>query len=153
MENKSHAFLMDWTMNYAKNKDAISRKIEGIERGKDGFDMLIRYKDKVQYFIIMPAIDINSILQKLKNDAYVSVVILNSRENFDAVLKNWSRLANFKFLNIIFANPFSELDKRWIVFPHTHNKICDEDSLETGLKSMFEMVEPIDEGQLIARIG
>lgn len=153
MENKSHAFLMDWTMNYAKNKDAISRKIESIERGKDGFDMLIRYKDKVQYFIIMPAIDINSILQKLKNDAYVSVVILNSRENFDAVLKNWSRLANFKFLNIIFANPFSELDKRWIVFPHTHNKICDEDSLETGLKSMFEMVEPIDEGQLIARIG
>ena len=153
MENKSRDFLLDWTINYAKNKDTISKKIESIEKEKAGFDLLVRYKDKSQYFIIMPVIDINLILQKLKNDVYVSIVALNSNENLDAVLKNWSRLVNFKLLNIIFANPFSELDKRWIIFPHTHNKICDGDSLETGLKSMFEMVEPIEEKQLIANIS
>ena len=153
MKNKSHDFLLDWAVNYARNKDSISKKIESIEKEKDGFDLLIRYKDKAQYFMIMPAIDINFVLQKLKNDVHVSIVTLNSKENLDALLKNWGRLANFKFLNVIFANPFSELDKRWIIFPHTHNKICDESSLEAGLRSMFEMVEPIEEAQLISKIG
>ena len=153
MENKLHSFLLDWTVNYAKNKDVISKKIENIENGKDGFDLHIKYKDREQYFIIIPMIaDINTIIQKLKNDVYISIVTLNSEENFHALLKNWGRLIGFKFLNIIFINPFSELDKKWIIFPHTHHKICDEASLETGLKSMFDMVEPIEEGQLIAKI-
>ena len=153
MENKSYDFLLEWAISYVKNKDAISKKIESIDKEKDGFDLLIKYKDRAQYFVIMPVIDINSIMQKLKNDAYVSIVTLNSKENFDAVLKSWSRLADFMLINIIFANPFSELDKKWIIFPHTHNKICDEDSLQAGLRSMFEMVEPIDEKQLIAKIS
>ncbi|MBI2656251.1 hypothetical protein HYX03_00750, partial [Candidatus Woesearchaeota archaeon] len=76
----------------------------------------------------------------------------NSRENFNIFIKSWHRLISFKFLNIIFVNPFSETDKKWIVFPYTHQRVCDENYLENGLKSMFEMVEPIEEEQLIAKI-
>ena len=153
MENKSHSFLVDWTISFIKNKDVISKKIEKIENEKDGFDLYVKYKDREQYFIIAAnIIDIDSIIKKINNDFYLSIVTLNSKENFDIVLKNWNKLTNFKFLNIIFANPFSELDKKWIVFPYTHQRICDESSLKTGLKSMFEMVEPIEEGQLIAKI-
>ena len=154
MENKSHSFLLEWTINFVKNKDIISKKIEKIENGRDGFDLYVKYKDREQYFIILPVInDIDSIIQKINNNAYFSIVTLNSKENFDMIVKNWSRFVNFKFLNIIFVNPFSELDKKWIVFPHTHHKICDESSLENGLKSMFGMVEPIEEEQLMAKIG
>ena len=154
MENKLHSFLVDWAISFIKNKDIISKRIEKIENGKDGFDLYVKYKDKEQYFIIAPDIpNIDSVMQKLNNNFHFSIVTLNSKDNFAIVVKNWNILANFKFLNIIFANPFSELDKKWIVFPHTHQKICDPDSLKTGLKSMFDMVEPIEEHQLIAKIS
>ena len=153
MKDKSHSFLLDWTINFIKNKDIISKKIEKIENGKDGFDIYVKYKDREQYFIIAPSImDIDPIIQRLNSNSYFSIVTLNSKENFDIVIKNWSRLIGFKFLNIIFVNPFSGMDKKWIVFPHTHHKICDESSLENGLRAMFEMVELIEEQQLIAKI-
>jgi len=34
------------------------------------------------------------------------------------------------------------------LLPHVHNSICGRDSLETGLKSMSEMIEKIDEVKL-----
>lgn len=154
MENKSHSFLADWTINFIKNKDIITKKIEQIENGKDGFDLYVKYKDREQYFIIAQnIIDINLIIQRINNEFYFSIVTLNSKENLETILKSWSKLINFKFLSIIFVNPFSEIDKKWIVFPHTHNKICDESSLKNGLKSMFAMVEPINEEQFIAKIS
>ncbi|MBI3035854.1 hypothetical protein HYY71_06045 [Candidatus Woesearchaeota archaeon] len=153
MENKAHSFLVNWTVNFIKNKDVISKKIEKIENGKDGFDLYVKYKDREQYFIIAANIaDIDSIIQRINNNNYFSIVTINSKGNFYAVIKSWNKLVNFRFLNIIFVNPFSELDKKWIIFPHTHHKICDESSLENGLKSMFGMVEPIEEQQLIAKI-
>ena len=153
MKDKSHSFLLDWTINFIKNKDIISKKIEKIENGKDGFDLYVKYKDREQYFIIAANIaDIDSIIQRVNNNYYFSIVTLNSRENFDIVIKNWNKLISFKFLNIIFVNPFSDIDKKWIIFPHTHHKVCDESSLENGLRAMFEMVEPIEEQQLAAKI-
>lgn len=153
MKDKSYSFLVEWAMHFIKNKDIISKKIEKIENGKDGFDIYVKYKDREQYFIIAPTIaDIDLIIERLNNNFYFSIVTLNSRGNFEIILKNWNKLVNFRFLNIIFVNPFSELDKRWVVFPHTHHKICDESSLENGLRAMFEMVEPIEEQQLIAKI-
>ena len=153
MEDKSRLFLTDWTIQFVKNKDVVAKKIEKVENGKDGFDLYVKYKDREQYFIIAPEIiDISTILKRVNNNAYFSLVTLNSRQNFEIILKNWSSLISFKFLNIIFVNPFSELDKKWIVFPHTHHKVCDENSLETGLRSIFKMVEPIEEKQLAAKI-
>lgn len=153
MKDKLYSFLVEWAMQFIKNKDLISKKIEKIENGKDGFDIYVKYRDREQYFIIAPSIaDIDLIIERLNNNFYFSIVTLNSRGNFEIILKNWNKLVNFKFLNIIFVNPFSELDKRWVVFPHTHHKICDESSLENGLRAMFEMVEPIEEQQLIAKI-
>ena len=149
----AHDFLVQWTINFIKNKDLISRKIEHIENGKNGFDLHVKYRDREQFFIITPKIEnIDSIMQRIDNNSHFSIVTLNSKENFDIVLKSWNKLVSFKFLSIIFVNPFSEMDKKWIIFPHTHHKICDESSLESGLKSMFGMVEPIEEGQLLAKI-
>lgn len=153
MENKAHSFLVEWTINFLKNRDILAKKIEKIEKGKDGFDLYVKYNDREQYAIVAPQLkDMDSIIKKIRNDSYFSIVTLNSKGNFDAVLKSWDRLVGFKFLNIIFVNPFSESDKKWVIFPHTHHKICDEGSLETGLKSMFAMVEPIEEEQLLAKI-
>ena len=153
MKTKSGSFLMEWTVNFIKNKDIISKKIQNIENGKNGFDLHVKYRDREQYFIIAPNIsNIDSIMQKIDNSAHYTIVTLNSKENFDVVLKNWPKLVNFKFLSIIFVNPFSVLDKKLVIFPHIHHRICDESSLENGLKSMFDMVEPIEEEQLLVKI-
>ncbi|MEK6984676.1 MAG: hypothetical protein AABX33_08940 [Nanoarchaeota archaeon] len=153
MEDKCRSFLVDWAINFIKNKDVILKKIEQIENGKGGFDLYVKYRDREHYFIITPRIvDMEPIVQKLNNNFHFSIVTLSSQENFDTLLKNWDRLIGFKFLSLIFVNPFSEQDKKWIVFPYTHHKICDESSLEAGLRSMFNMVEPINEQLLIARI-
>ncbi|MBI1936224.1 hypothetical protein HYS31_07335 [Candidatus Woesearchaeota archaeon] len=151
--DKIKEFLIGWAADFVKNKDSISKKIEKIENGKEGFDLYVKYKDRDQYFIISPAIkDIEQIIRRINNNSHFSIVVLNSKDNFDIVLKNWNTLTGFKFLSIIFVNPFSESDKKWIVFPHTHHKICDEASLEAGLKSMFQMVDQIHEQQLVAKI-
>ena len=153
MKDKSHRFLVKWTIDFVKNKDIIAKNIEHIENGKGGIDLYVKYKDRNQYFIIQANIrNIDYIIQRLNNEHYFSIVTLNSKNNFDVILKNWNKLVQFKFLSIIFVNPFSEMDKRWIIFPHTHHKICDESSLESGLNAMFETVEPIEEQQLMAKI-
>lgn len=150
----AHSFLMEWTASFVKNKDVIARKIGTIEKNKDGFDLYVKFKDKEQFFIISPSIsNLDLIISKLKNDSHYCIVTLNSGENLDSLIKNWRRLIEFKLLCVIFVNPFSQLDKKWIIYPYTHHKICDESSLKTGLKSMFEMVEPIEEKELVAKIA
>lgn len=153
MEN-AHSYLVEWTENFVKNKDVIAKKIENIEKNKNGFDLHVKFKDKEQFFIITASIsDLNSIVARINNDCNFCIVTLNSRENLENLLKNWRRLIELKFLSIIFVNPFSQMDKKWIIYPYTHHRICDESSLKTGLKSMFEMVEPIEEAQLAAKIS
>ena len=88
----------------------------------------------------------------MDKEGHYGLVILNSKENLNVIIGNWKRLIEFKNLCVYFVNPFSQLDKKWLVFPCTHNRICDENSLETGLKAMFEMVESITEEDAKARL-
>ena len=150
--DKNHDILAEWAVNYIKNKDIIERKIENIEKNSEGYDIFVKRKDKEQYFIIMPFInDISEIMGKLSPDKSISLVVFNSHENFEMIVKNWGKFADLKNFNIYFVNPFSHLDKKWIVYPYTHARISDNSSLERGLRAMFEMVEPITEEQLRTR--
>lgn len=138
--------MVDWIINYVKNRDSIAKKIENIEKNKGGFDVFVKFNDREQYFIVIPFINnIDGVLTKIKEDMHFGLVVFNTKENFKVVTDNWKKLINFKHLSIYFINPFSQLDKKWIIYPYTHNRICDEGSLELGLKTMFEMVEPISE--------
>ena len=151
--DSAHSFLVEWTLNFLKNKDILTKKIEKIDHNKDGFDIYIKYNDREQYVAIISDLkNLDSVINKINNNAYFTIVALNSKENFGILMKSWKRLVDFKFLSIMLVNPFSGLDKKWIIFPYTHHKICDESSLELGLKSIFETVEQIGEEQLIAKI-
>ena len=43
---------------------------------------------------------------------------------------------------------WDNIDKKWIIYPCTHNNICEKDALERGLRSMSEMVEPLTESSI-----
>ena len=144
---KLRLFLLEWAVNYVKNKDLLTKNIESIEKNKEGF--VAKFKNKKQFFIIEPFIEeINGMINKMDKEEYFSFVVFNTKENFKVFVDNWNRLTVFKKLSIYFVNPFSQLDKKWIICPYTHHKVGDKSSLELGLKTMFETVESISKEEL-----
>lgn len=149
MEDKSQLYLVDWIVDYLKNRDLLFRNIESVERNKEGFEVYIKFKEKEQFFIVKPVIEnIDEILSKFDENRHFGLVLFNTMGNFDILLKNWKKFIRFKNLSIYFVNPFSNLDKKWIIHPYTHENICEKSALEKGLRAMFEMVEPLTEEQI-----
>ena len=142
---KAYSYLVEWSISYFKNRDLIFKKIESVEKSKGGFDFNIKFKDKEQFFIVKLIVDNDKFLERFDSEKHFGLVVANTKSNFDFVIKNWDKLVKFKHLCVYFFNPFSKLDKKWIVCPYTHNNICEKDALEKGIKSMFEMVEPLTE--------
>jgi hypothetical protein len=142
-------YLVEWTVDFLKNRDIMLRKIEGVQKDKDGYDVYVKYKDKEQNIVVMPEVeDADALLSRFNENGHFGLVLLNTQDNFHFLIKNWERLVKFRNLCVYFINPFSSLDKRWIIYPYTHNNICESGSLEKGLKSMFDMVEPLKESTI-----
>jgi hypothetical protein len=150
MDDKS-PFLTEWCIRFLENKDIIRKEIIGVDKDKDGFDFVIRYKDKTKCFSVLPTLK-DDILSKANNEGNFGFFTLNNIENIKFVLSNWKKLSEFKFLNIYFINPFSKSDRVWTLCPYIHERVCDKSSLELGLKSMAEMVEPVNPVELEDKI-
>ena len=149
MEDNTRAHLKDWIITYLKNRDLMFRKIESVEQNKGGFDFCIKFKDKEQFFIVQPVMDdISSLLSKFNSEHHFGIAAFNTHENFDFLVRNWGKFAEIKNLSIYFINPFSNLDKKWIIHPYTHNNICEKSALAKGLRAMFDTVEPLTGQQI-----
>jgi len=142
-------FIREWTISYVKHRDMLVKSIVNIKEELDR--VIVKFKDKEQVFLIRPTAD-DSVIQEINKDKNIGIVMLNSRENLDFLIKNWRKLIKFEKLTLFFINPFSEPDKKWLISPYIHNKICDKDSLKLGLKTMFETVEPITEKKIMKKI-
>jgi hypothetical protein len=135
--------LREWMMLNIKNKDLFLKKIIKLTQDVDGYDFVVEYADKKQYFIVRPLLgSTDDIIKKMNPEGHFAIVVLNKRDNLNMLIKSWSKLIEFKNLCIYFVNPASSTDKKWVIFPYTHNKVRERSSLELGLKSMFEIVEP-----------
>ena len=143
------SFLREWTVSYVKHRDILAKNIINIKEEQD--KVIVKFKDKEQIFLIRPIVN-DSVIEKIDKDKNISIVMLNSKENLDFLIKNWNKLIKFEKLTLFFVNPLSEFEKKWFISPYMHNKICDDDSLKIGLKTMFETVESITEELLLKRI-
>ncbi len=138
--------LTDWMVDYINGRDAILKNLKKIEKNQEGFELKISYEDKDEYVMIEPFIgNFDDVFSRIDSSKSISIVLFNANENFDVIIENWKRLIDFEKLTIYFVNMFSETEKKWIIRPHLHNKIADDSSLKSGLKSMFSMVDPITE--------
>lgn len=135
--------LADWAEQYVKNKDLILRNIVNITQAEGGWTFSVIKKDGSQHFLVVPHLNPEEVLAKLKPEINACLVVLNSRENLDHLVNNWSEFVKFPKLCIIFANPNSDGDKRWIVFPHTHDKITERKTLRRGLDALFMTVDEV----------
>lgn len=135
MANKTIKFLKEWCFHYIKNKDLILNKLITIDIKEDRLE--VKYKDKEQVFLIKPEIkDIDKF-----SEQFTALVTLNTKENLEIIIKNWDKLKKYPKLSIYFVNPFSALDKVWIIFPRTHNLITEKSTLKSGLNSLSQNVD------------
>jgi hypothetical protein len=127
--------LADWTLNYVKNKDLTFRKlVKYTEHAKEEY-IDFEFKDKiVAHFIIDKVSD--KVFDIIKNHDHKIIVCLNTDENFKFLIKNWKKLAETKNLSFLFVN--LKIGDKWVINPHTHSMIADPDSIESGLKTMFD---------------
>ena len=146
-----NSFLIEWAIRFLENRDVVRKNILSVKKKSDGFDFIINYKDATKYFIVNKILEID-LLKTLKKDDNVGIFTLNNKENIGFIVNRWGEFSEMKFLSVYFINPFSNLDKVWILRPYIHDKICDKSSLELGLKSMSEMVELIGSFELEQKI-
>jgi len=134
-------FLADWIINYFKNRGIMLDNIVSIDKNKDNFDAIINEQDKKIFCLALD--EPKNLNFELDKKEIYAFVMLNKRKSLDFLIDNWEKLSEFTNLRIFLINPLSSLDKKWIISPNVHNKICDPKTLKAGLKSMFEAVEPI----------
>jgi len=149
MINEAKKFLIEWVISFINNRNIALKNLEKIEKNKEGFELKALYDDKEEYIIVEPFIEnFDVFFDKIDNEKNISVFLFNTTDNFGVILENWKRFIDLEKITIYFINMFSNTDKKWVVKPYLHNKITDEKSLGKGLKSMFNMVEPITQKEV-----
>jgi len=143
MPKDSAKVLKEWIIEYIKNKDIFTRSIKNIKQSNN--EIIVEHTNKVHIFIVVPFIDkIESIIQKIgASSEFISLVIFNSKDNLNTVIKNWEKLSKNPKFSVYFVNPFSNLEKKWIIFPSTHSLISSGPSLKKGLLALFSTVEEV----------
>ena len=118
------------------------RKIEKIEEIDDSF--IIHNNDSTSNHVkIMPYFeDADTIINTFQGKPF-TLIVYNSIANVDFTIKNWEKLIKLKELTIIFTNPDSLQDRKWILNPYVHDKITEPKALRAGLISLFGTVDPI----------
>ncbi len=139
------SILRDWTIEYLKHKDIIRRSIQSITV-KDPHTLLVVHKDKEQIYVIAPTI--LSFKEALVGRG-VSLVCFNTSQNFKMLMSHWSELVNAPHLCIYFVNPYSQQDKKWVIYPYTHHRITDKSALTLGLTTLFQSVDVFDAKELV----
>lgn len=147
--NPRFSYLKEWLVPYLKSRDAMQKQI--VEIAEADYGLLVRYVSRQGFFLIEPKPgDISGEISRLpiSEKTELTAVFFNTKENFKAVLDSWKNLVAIKNLKLIFVNPESEEETKWIVAPYVHNLVCDEHSVARGLKSMFSVVEPLTEPKI-----
>ncbi|MBT3405664.1 hypothetical protein HN419_00695 [Candidatus Woesearchaeota archaeon] len=116
------------------------RQISKITEEKYGLDVKFKHKDHKYH--IEPFLDDVSLIKDLKKITdHSSLVVYNTEENFKYALTHWKEIVGIgRHFSLYFVNPFSKTEKKWIVFPQTHDQISEGQKIKDGLKSLSESV-------------
>ncbi len=145
------SLLKEWMLQFLKSRDAFFRKIAGMADEEGGIQ--VNYKDgKQQRVLIMPDLShASASLSGSKEDQHLIIATLSNRKNKDVLAAQWKSLVEYPFLTLYFINPYSTSEKKWVLMPHVHHKVCDDSHLMQGFLSLSEMVEDITEEQIAAK--
>jgi len=152
MEKEVTKYLREWVVRFLKNRDLIFKQIQSLEEKDD--EILVKFKEKEHLYVVQPFLDKLDFKKFETNHQHKSLVAYNTKKNVDFLVKNWEKFVELgRNFSIFFINPFSKMEKRWILYPHTHNSISEGQNIELGLKSLSERVEITTEEDLNKIIG
>ena len=138
--------LAEWTITFVKHKDMMKQQIISLEEKNSIVHVSLKADNKQDYLVFEKTFDfkkVEDVCKKSDADSHysVNVVCYNTQENLKFIIQHWKEFASHQRLLFYFVNPKSMTDIKWVINPWLHNRISDAASLETGLKSMFSMVE------------
>jgi hypothetical protein len=127
--------LKEWTINYIRHKDVVSGKLVEIDSDSKKDFLTVKFKDKTVKHYIVTKLD-EKVMSLLNNPDYKVIVTFNNEENFNFLVKHWEKISVVKNLTVIFVN--LKINDKWIINPYLHSMIADPESIETGLRTMFD---------------
>ncbi len=137
---ETKAALTDWIVEYVKTKDVMTKHITSIKPNAPEADVVVESTLKNQFIFIQPELNDLSKLAALK-DKHVVLVTANTRDNVEYLIEHWADLVQYPHLCVYFVNPNSSTDRRWVIFPATHDKITERKALRKGIESLFSTVD------------
>jgi hypothetical protein len=127
--------LAEWTINYVKHKDSFQKKLKDYKQDQDVVEF--NFSDKKHHYLISEKLEV-SLLERIKKYDWKTIVCLNTEENLKVLIDNWKKFVGVDKLFVLFV---SEKGGKWIINPKTHEAISDPESLNLGLKSMYDAAE------------
>ncbi|MFH1174073.1 MAG: hypothetical protein V1725_03015 [archaeon] len=118
--------LIEWTTRFIKFKDAMERKLQSMK--EENNKIICQFKDKTLTYVCGQLADF------VPEDAIF--VCENTPENLDVLIKKWDAYTQCRKLMIIFVN--LARNEKWSIIPYTHSLIAERESLEQGLRTLFD---------------
>lgn len=138
-------FLMNWIVRYVKNKDLILKKIVDVTLDSGGVSVKNKSGQISRYVVLLSLASLESVVSSQPKDCELCVITINSKDNMNFLVKKWDFAVSNSFLTVIFVNPFSDLDEKWVVKPSIHARICEKKNLARSFSSISETVNLIDD--------
>ncbi len=137
--------LQEWIIAFIKGKDAIKQQLASLNHNATIHAL---YKDnKSQEFFAKETLDdlhdVFAAAKKSDTDALYSVHVAcyNTEHNLNVLIQRWKECAIHQRLFFYFVNPDSQTELKWVINPWLHSRVSDDKKLESGLRSLFSMVE------------
>ena len=154
ISNNPTQYIVSWFIRYIKNKDIMFKKIKNINIKDNNITITNNDNSEIKNIVCATSKDYNTVLcHIIKQNSNIGLIMLNNKTNLNNILNSWNDLTKIKHLTIYFINPFSTLEKKWVINPRTHSLFCDSNVLELGLKTLFESVDEISESEFLKIIN
>lgn len=132
--------LKEWTKYYIKFKDAMKKRIKEIHEKEYGYVVEEKNGNKT-YYVINHIQEGIAHLDNLKGEK-IYFVTPNTKTNIKETITQWKQLCEHKELTIIYANP--KANESWLLHPHTHANVSEQESLAQGLQTLYESISSAD---------
>ena len=135
-------YLVDWLVRYLKNRDLSFRRIKELKIEDGVVSVLNKDGSCIQYVIILVFESPKAIFEKFGSADYCDfcIITLHSKENVSFLIQHWDLVSSKPRLLILFVNPFSQPEEKWVIRPSIHAKVCEKKNLARSFASISENV-------------
>ncbi len=137
-------YLLAWLEEFLKNRDLVHKRIARMERS--GKELHVERKDGTCIvYIPAPVLDVRDLAKAARHHP-VGIVTFNTSANVAFLKRRWEAVVDLgRHTQVIFINPVSAQETRWIIFPATQAMLTKGKTLLAGIDAIRATVDEIAE--------